>query len=46
VILHPFLMLNPPWWEGAQRVLAVLADLARAGRASVGPGGTVAEASS
>lgn len=43
VILHPFLMLDPSWWEGVRRVLAVIAGLARQGRARVGPGGRLAE---
>jgi peptidoglycan/xylan/chitin deacetylase (PgdA/CDA1 family) len=25
VILHPFLMLDPAWWEGAQQILAAVA---------------------
>jgi peptidoglycan/xylan/chitin deacetylase (PgdA/CDA1 family) len=45
LILHPFLMLEPAWWEGARRVLALLAALAREGRARVAPGGVVAGAS-
>lgn len=29
VILHPFLMLEPAWWQGARRVLALIAQLGR-----------------
>jgi peptidoglycan/xylan/chitin deacetylase (PgdA/CDA1 family) len=38
LILHPFLMLDPGWWDGAQRVLALIASLAAAGRIWAGPG--------
>jgi peptidoglycan-N-acetylglucosamine deacetylase len=39
VILHPFLMLDDAWREGAQRVLTAIAELARTGvaRAASGP---------
>jgi peptidoglycan/xylan/chitin deacetylase (PgdA/CDA1 family) len=38
VILHPFLMLDPAWWQGARRVLAMIAATARNAGARVGPG--------
>jgi peptidoglycan/xylan/chitin deacetylase (PgdA/CDA1 family) len=46
LILHPFLMLDPAWWEGARAVLASLARLADQGRAWVGPGGSWVRAAS
>jgi peptidoglycan/xylan/chitin deacetylase (PgdA/CDA1 family) len=38
VILHPFLMLDPLWWESVRRVLALIAQLSRERRAWTGPG--------
>jgi peptidoglycan/xylan/chitin deacetylase (PgdA/CDA1 family) len=38
LILHPFLMTNPAWQEGARRLLADVAGLRDAGRAWTGPG--------
>jgi peptidoglycan/xylan/chitin deacetylase (PgdA/CDA1 family) len=38
LILHPFLMTDTAWWEGARRVLADVAELRRAGRAWTVPG--------
>jgi peptidoglycan/xylan/chitin deacetylase (PgdA/CDA1 family) len=38
VILHPFLMLDAEWWQGARRVLATIAAVAREAGARVGPG--------
>ncbi len=26
VVLHPFLMLDPAWWDGARRVMRALAE--------------------
>lgn len=43
LILHPFLMLNPAWAAGVNRVLAVIADLAQGGRAWVVPGNVFAD---
>jgi peptidoglycan/xylan/chitin deacetylase (PgdA/CDA1 family) len=37
LILHPFLMLDDAWWAQARRLLALLAELDRDGRASVVP---------
>lgn len=42
VVLHPFLMLDPGWWDGARRVLGLIADLGREGRAWTVPGGKLA----
>ncbi len=42
VILHPFLMLDAPWWEQTQRLLALLAQLGRRRGAWVVPGGRFA----
>jgi peptidoglycan/xylan/chitin deacetylase (PgdA/CDA1 family) len=42
VILHPFLMLDEAWWEGARRVLATIAELGRTGQAWTVPGREVA----
>jgi peptidoglycan/xylan/chitin deacetylase (PgdA/CDA1 family) len=41
LILHPFLMLDPAWREGAGELLAELGALARAGELWVGPGGAL-----
>jgi hypothetical protein len=43
VILHPFLMLDPGWWERVQRILELIATRAREGGLRVAPGGAVAE---
>jgi peptidoglycan/xylan/chitin deacetylase (PgdA/CDA1 family) len=43
VILHPFLMLDPGWWEGVQRILELIGTRAREGGLRVAPGGAVAE---
>lgn len=40
LILHPFLMLEPAWWESVRRLLAWLADSGM----SAAPGGAVAAA--
>jgi hypothetical protein len=29
LVLHPALMLDPPWWEGVQRILAMISRLSR-----------------
>ncbi len=42
LILHPFLMLDDAWFAGVRRLLALLAELARTGRARVMAGGTYA----
>jgi peptidoglycan-N-acetylglucosamine deacetylase len=42
LILHPFLMLDPAWREGAGELLAQIGALARAGELWVGPGGALA----
>jgi hypothetical protein len=42
VILHPFLMIEEAWWDGARHVLARIADLGRGGRVWTGPGGELA----
>jgi peptidoglycan/xylan/chitin deacetylase (PgdA/CDA1 family) len=42
LILHPFLMLDPAWREGAGELLAEIGALARAGDLWVGPGGAFA----
>jgi peptidoglycan/xylan/chitin deacetylase (PgdA/CDA1 family) len=42
LILHPFLMLDPGWREGARRVLALIAELGSAGRSWTVPGGELA----
>lgn len=44
LILHPFLMLDSLWWEGVRRVLALIGQLSREGRAWVGPGRELTEA--
>lgn len=38
LILHPFLMTDTAWWEGARRVLSAVAELGHAGRAWTVPG--------
>jgi peptidoglycan/xylan/chitin deacetylase (PgdA/CDA1 family) len=43
VILHPFLMLDQTWFAGVQRLLRLIAELDRDGRAWVVPGGRVAD---
>jgi peptidoglycan/xylan/chitin deacetylase (PgdA/CDA1 family) len=43
VVMHPFLMLEAAWWEQTQRLLALVSELAHAGRAWVVPGGRFAE---
>jgi peptidoglycan/xylan/chitin deacetylase (PgdA/CDA1 family) len=43
LILHPFLMLDPGWWEAVRTVLARVAALSRGGDLWVAPGGAVAE---
>ncbi len=43
LILHPFLMLDPAWWSGVQRILELVASQVRAGGLRVGPGGDLAE---
>ncbi|MBV9472892.1 MAG: polysaccharide deacetylase family protein [Solirubrobacterales bacterium] len=42
LVLHPFLMLDPRWWEGVQQLLATLGELARTGRVAVLSGGELA----
>jgi peptidoglycan/xylan/chitin deacetylase (PgdA/CDA1 family) len=42
LILHPFLMLDPGWREGARRVLALIAELSSAGQAWTVSGGEFA----
>jgi hypothetical protein len=42
LILHPFLMLDPAWREGAGELLALIGALWRAGELWVGPGGALA----
>lgn len=42
LILHPFLMLDPGWREGARRVLALIAELGSAGKAWTVSGGEFA----
>ena len=42
LILHPFLMLDPGWREGARRVLALIAELGSAGQAWTVSGGEFA----
>lgn len=42
LILHPFLMLDEAWWDGARRVLEQVAGLARDGKAWTVPGGELA----
>jgi peptidoglycan/xylan/chitin deacetylase (PgdA/CDA1 family) len=42
VILHPFLMLDDSWWEGARQVLGLIAELGHKGRAWTVPGGELA----
>lgn len=44
LVLHPFLMLDPLWWEGVRQVLALIAQLRREHQAWVGPGGELMEA--
>jgi peptidoglycan/xylan/chitin deacetylase (PgdA/CDA1 family) len=44
VILHPFLMVDSPWWDGVRRVLALIAELTRERQAWTGPGGRLQEA--
>ncbi|MGZ4195938.1 MAG: polysaccharide deacetylase family protein [Solirubrobacteraceae bacterium] len=41
LILHPFLMLDPAWREGAGELLDEIGALARAGDLWVGPGGSL-----
>jgi peptidoglycan/xylan/chitin deacetylase (PgdA/CDA1 family) len=41
VILHPFLMLDPAWREGAGELLSGIGELARSGELWVGPGGAL-----
>jgi peptidoglycan/xylan/chitin deacetylase (PgdA/CDA1 family) len=43
LILHPFLMLDAGWRAGVARLLAAVAEHARAGRTWVVPGGAFAE---
>lgn len=43
VVLHPFLMLEEEWLRGVRRLLELIAELARARRAWVVPGGGLAE---
>ncbi|MBV9942504.1 MAG: polysaccharide deacetylase family protein [Solirubrobacterales bacterium] len=43
LILHPFLMLNPAWSTGVDRVLTVIADLAKGRRTWVVPGNVFAD---
>ncbi|HEX3978483.1 MAG TPA: polysaccharide deacetylase family protein [Solirubrobacteraceae bacterium] len=43
LVMHPFLMLDPAWWEQTQGLLALVAELARSGQAWVVPGGRLAE---
>jgi hypothetical protein len=42
VILHPFLMVDPVWCEGARRVLAAIAELGRQGGVWTVAGGELA----
>jgi hypothetical protein len=42
LVLHSFLMLDEEWFTGVRRLLAVVAELARDGRAWVVPGGRFA----
>jgi peptidoglycan/xylan/chitin deacetylase (PgdA/CDA1 family) len=42
VILHPFLMLDPGWRDGARQVLALIAELGGTGQSWAGPGGELA----
>jgi peptidoglycan/xylan/chitin deacetylase (PgdA/CDA1 family) len=42
VVMHPFLMLDPDWFEQVQRLLALVSQLARDGSAWVVPGGAFA----
>jgi peptidoglycan/xylan/chitin deacetylase (PgdA/CDA1 family) len=44
VIMHPFLMLDAAWWDQVRRLLALVGELARDGRAWVVPGREVAHA--
>ena len=44
MIMHPFLMLDPAWWEQVQRLLNILGELRRSGQAWVVAGGTLAQA--
>jgi peptidoglycan/xylan/chitin deacetylase (PgdA/CDA1 family) len=41
LILHPFLMLEPAWRDGAGEVLSEIAELSRRGDLWVGPGGAM-----
>jgi peptidoglycan/xylan/chitin deacetylase (PgdA/CDA1 family) len=43
LILHPFLMLDPSWWEGTRHVFGRLRQLAGAGSLRVLPGGDFAD---
>ncbi len=38
VILHPFLMLDDAWWAQTRRLLRLIAETARMGRLTAGPG--------
>jgi hypothetical protein len=42
LVLHPFLMLDEEWFRGVRRLLALIAELNRDGRAWVIPGGRFA----
>lgn len=42
VVLHPFLMLDAEWWDGARQVLELIAGLGREGHAWTVPGGELA----
>jgi peptidoglycan/xylan/chitin deacetylase (PgdA/CDA1 family) len=42
VILHPFLMLDDRWWDGARQILGLIAELGHERRAWTVPGGELA----